>query len=91
MEIVIETTKALRARDLTILLVEQNADVAEVVADQAHVLKDGVVAYSGPARELIGSLGGSVVLPGALTGAHAVDGGHDRIEPSSSGIRIKAA
>jgi branched-chain amino acid transport system ATP-binding protein len=54
-EIVIETARALQARGLTILLVEQNVGVAAAVADQAHVLKDGVVAYSGPARELIGS------------------------------------
>jgi branched-chain amino acid transport system ATP-binding protein len=54
-ETVIETTRALRARGLTILLVEQNVGVAAAVADQAHVLKDGVVAYSGPARELVGN------------------------------------
>jgi branched-chain amino acid transport system ATP-binding protein len=54
-EIVVETARALRARGLTILLVEQNVGVAAAVADQAHILKDGVVAYSGPARELIGS------------------------------------
>ena len=54
-EIVVETVKKLRARGLTILLVEQNVGVAAAVADHAHVLKDGVVAYSGPARELIGS------------------------------------
>ena len=52
-ETVIQTTKGLRARGLTILLVEQNVGVAAAVADQAHVLKDGVIAYSGPARELI--------------------------------------
>ena len=52
-EVVIETTKTLRARGLTILLVEQNVGVAAAVADEAHVLKDGVIAYSGPARELI--------------------------------------
>jgi branched-chain amino acid transport system ATP-binding protein len=55
-ESVIETTRMLRERGLTILLVEQNVGVAAAVADQAHVLKDGVVAYSGPARELINNL-----------------------------------
>jgi branched-chain amino acid transport system ATP-binding protein len=54
-EILIETVRTLRARGLTILLVEQNVGVAAAVADQAHVLKDGVVAYSGPARDLIGN------------------------------------
>jgi branched-chain amino acid transport system ATP-binding protein len=52
-ETVIETTRALRARGLTILLVEQNVGVAAAVSDQAHVLRDGVVAYSAPARDLI--------------------------------------
>jgi branched-chain amino acid transport system ATP-binding protein len=52
-ESLIETTRMLHERGLTILLVEQNVGVAAAVADQAHVLKDGVVAYSGPARELI--------------------------------------
>jgi branched-chain amino acid transport system ATP-binding protein len=52
-ETVIQTTRALRARGLTILLVEQNVGVAAAVADEAHVLKNGVIAYSGPARELI--------------------------------------
>lgn len=52
-ESLIETTRMLRERGLTILLVEQNVGVAAAVADQAHVLKDGVIAYSGPARELI--------------------------------------
>lgn len=52
-ETVIRTTRTLRERGLTILLVEQNVGVAAAVADQAHVLKDGVIAYSGPARELV--------------------------------------
>lgn len=52
-EIVVQTTRTLRERGLTILLVEQNVGVAAAVADQAHVLKDGVIAYSGPARELV--------------------------------------
>lgn len=54
-ETVIATTKKLRERGLTILLVEQNVGVAAAVADQAHVLRDGVIAYSGPARELVDS------------------------------------
>jgi branched-chain amino acid transport system ATP-binding protein len=52
-ETVIQTVRDLRARGLTILLVEQNVGVAAAVADHAHVLKDGVIAYSGPARDLI--------------------------------------
>ena len=52
-ETLIETTRALRARGLTILLVEQNVGMAAAVADHAHVLRDGVIAYTGPARTLI--------------------------------------
>ncbi|HXJ80092.1 MAG TPA: ABC transporter ATP-binding protein, partial [Candidatus Methylomirabilis sp.] len=51
-EILIEAVRALRARGLTILLVEQNVGVAAAVADEAHVLRDGVVAYSTRARDL---------------------------------------
>lgn len=52
-DVVVETVTTLRERGLTILLVEQNVGVAAAVADHAHVLRDGRVAYSGPARELI--------------------------------------
>ena len=49
----IETIKMLRDRGLTILLVEQNVGVAAAAAGPAHVLKDGKIAYSGVARELV--------------------------------------
>jgi len=52
-ELVIETILRLRARGLTILLAEQNVGVAAAVAEQAHVLKDGVIAYTGRAKDLI--------------------------------------
>ena len=50
---VIDAILRLRQRGLTILLVEQNVGVAAAVAEHAHVLKDGVIAYAGPANELI--------------------------------------
>src|SRR5262249_54425355 len=50
---VIETILRLRERGLTILLAEQNVGVAAAVAEEAHVLRDGVVAYSGRAKDLI--------------------------------------
>jgi len=50
---VIDAILRLRQRGLTILLVEQNVGVAAAVAEQAHVLKDGVIAYAGRANELI--------------------------------------
>lgn len=49
----IDTIKMLRDRGLTILLVEQNVGVAAAVAGRAYVLKDGEIAYTGEARELI--------------------------------------
>jgi branched-chain amino acid transport system ATP-binding protein len=52
-DVVIDTILRLRDRGLTILLVEQNVGVAAAVADEAHVLKDGVIAYAGRAKDLI--------------------------------------
>lgn len=52
-DVVIDAILRLRERGLTILLVEQNVGVAAAVAEQAHVLKDGAIAYAGQARELI--------------------------------------
>lgn len=51
----IETIRSLHARGLTILLVEQNVGVAAAVADDAHVLQNGEIVYTGPAKELINS------------------------------------
>jgi branched-chain amino acid transport system ATP-binding protein len=42
----------LRAKGVSILLVEQNARAALRVADQAYVLELGSVVMSGPAAEL---------------------------------------
>lgn len=52
-DVVIDTILRLRERGLTILLVEQNVGVAAAVAEEAHVLKDGVIAYAGRAKDLI--------------------------------------
>jgi branched-chain amino acid transport system ATP-binding protein len=52
-DVVIDAILRLRQQGLTILLVEQNVGVAAAVAEQAHVLKDGTIAYAGHARELI--------------------------------------
>jgi branched-chain amino acid transport system ATP-binding protein len=49
----IETLVDLHKRGLTMLIVEQNVGVAAAVARDAHVLKDGAIAYSGRAKELI--------------------------------------
>ena len=52
-EAVIETVRQLHASGLTILIVEQNVGVAAAVAVDAYVLKDGAIAYSGSAPDLI--------------------------------------
>src|SRR5262249_284822 len=42
----------MRREGITVLLVEQNAQMSLEIADEAYVLDDGRVVYSGPAREL---------------------------------------
>jgi len=50
---VVDTVRALHARGLTILLVEQNVGVAAALAERAHVLVNGEIAVSGPAVDLL--------------------------------------
>jgi branched-chain amino acid transport system ATP-binding protein len=50
---VVDTVRALHARGLTILLVEQNVGVAAALAERAHVLLNGEIAVSGPAADLL--------------------------------------
>jgi branched-chain amino acid transport system ATP-binding protein len=47
----IEHIAALRGRGMTILLVEQNVGTALSVAGRVYVLKDGVIALSGEAKD----------------------------------------
>ncbi len=42
----------MRDEGISVLLVEQNARMSLEVADHAYVLDDGLIVYSGPAREL---------------------------------------
>jgi branched-chain amino acid transport system ATP-binding protein len=49
----VDTILALNRRGLTILLVEQNIGVAAAVAEHAHVLQSGEIAFSGPAASLL--------------------------------------
>jgi branched-chain amino acid transport system ATP-binding protein len=49
----VDTILALNKRGLTILLVEQNIGVAAAVAQSAHILENGAIAFSGPAAGLI--------------------------------------
>jgi branched-chain amino acid transport system ATP-binding protein len=49
----VETILTLNRTGLTILLVEQNIGVAAAVAESAHILQSGEIAFSGPAAGLI--------------------------------------
>ena len=49
----VDTILALNRRGLTILLVEQNIGVAAAVAEYAHILQGGEIAFSGPAAGLV--------------------------------------
>jgi branched-chain amino acid transport system ATP-binding protein len=48
----VDAIRRLHERGLTILLVEQNVGVAAALAERAHILMNGEVAFSGPAGEL---------------------------------------
>lgn len=48
-----ESLKSLRELGITILLVEQNVQMALAISDYGYVLAEGVVELKGPAKELI--------------------------------------
>jgi branched-chain amino acid transport system ATP-binding protein len=48
-----ESLKALQELGITILLVEQNVQMALAISDYGYVLAEGKVDLEGPARELI--------------------------------------
>jgi branched-chain amino acid transport system ATP-binding protein len=52
-QLLVRTIRELNQRGITILLVEQNVGVAAAVADTAHVLRNGAIAHSGAAANLI--------------------------------------
>jgi len=52
-EKVFETTLQIRKRGVTILLVEQNVNIALALADRAYVLENGRVIMSGKCEELV--------------------------------------
>ncbi len=50
---IFEVVESLKARDVTVLLVEQNAFGALKIADRGYVMETGRVTMSGPADDLI--------------------------------------
>jgi branched-chain amino acid transport system ATP-binding protein len=50
---VADMIQAIRARGVTVLLVEQNARLALEISDRAYVLQTGRIAREGPSRELM--------------------------------------
>ena len=52
-EQIFDIIKELHAAGVTILLVEQNAQMALSIADRAYVLETGMVSKTGPAIELL--------------------------------------
>ena len=49
---IFDIIQMLQKEGMTILLVEQNANMALSIADRAYVLETGKIAFSGPAREI---------------------------------------
>ncbi|MEB3421034.1 ABC transporter ATP-binding protein [Salipiger marinus] len=50
---IFEVVQSLRARDVTVLLVEQNAFGALKIADRGYVMETGQITMTGPASDLI--------------------------------------
>jgi branched-chain amino acid transport system ATP-binding protein len=50
---VAEMIRAIRARGITVLLIEQNARLALELADRAYVLQTGRIALEGPSRDVL--------------------------------------
>jgi branched-chain amino acid transport system ATP-binding protein len=52
-EQIFTTIGGLKARGITVLLVEQNANLALAIADRGYVIETGRIVMSGPGKELL--------------------------------------
>ena len=68
----------MRSEGISVLLVEQNVRVALEIADQAYVLENGQIVYSGSAAEL----GADEERIQALAGASAEEWHLDEVLPT---------
>jgi branched-chain amino acid transport system ATP-binding protein len=62
---VFRIVQQMKAEGISVLLVEQNARMSLEIADDAYVLDDGIVVYSGAAKELAADEGRVRALAGA--------------------------
>jgi branched-chain amino acid transport system ATP-binding protein len=62
---VFRIVQQMKAEGISVLLVEQNARMSLEISDNAYVLDDGNVVYSGSARELAGDEARVRALAGA--------------------------
>lgn len=54
---IFEIIKQVNERGISVLVVEQNANMALSIADRGYVLQTGEVVLAGPARELLANEG----------------------------------
>ena len=52
---IFDILQKIREMGTTVLLVEQNANMALSIADRAYVIETGLITKSGPAREMLGN------------------------------------
>jgi branched-chain amino acid transport system ATP-binding protein len=62
---VFRIVQQMKAEGISVLLVEQNARMSLEIADNAYVLDDGIVVYSGAAKDLAADEGRVRALAGA--------------------------
>jgi branched-chain amino acid transport system ATP-binding protein len=73
----------MRAEGISVLLVEQNVRMSLAIADDAYVLNDGAIVYSGPAAELAADEARVQSLAGASAEAWTLEASPESAAPAS--------
>ncbi len=73
----------MRAEGISVLLVEQNVRMSLAIADDAYVLDDGAIVYSGPAAELAADEARVQSLAGASAEAWTLEASPESAAPAS--------